>query len=284
MEKSLWQNTMTRQDYPRSIWEVPSFDHEEMRPRKQDYAVAVFVLNEGMRLHNQLERMSAAKIASVVDIVIADGGSNDDTCEREVLERHDVSALLSKTGPGKLGAQMRMAFAWALDRGYRGLVVIDGNNKDGVEAIPQFVTQLQAGFDHVQGSRFIPGGHHENTPPARYWGVKLLHAPLLRFASGFAYTDTTNGFRAYSRALLTDPRIAVFRDELSHYELHYYLAYCAARLGFRCLEIPVSRVYPKAGKTPTKISAVSGNLGVLQRLLLTCLGHYGPNQRTAGSR
>ena len=34
---------------------------------------------------------------------------------------------------------MRMAFAWALSEGYEGVVVVDGNGKDSIERIPNFI-------------------------------------------------------------------------------------------------------------------------------------------------
>ena len=194
----------------------------------------------------------------------------------EELGEFGVNTLLVKTGSGKLGAQMRMAFAWAIDRGYKGIVVIDGNNKDSVEDIPMFIEKLDDEIDHIQGSRFIPGGHHENTPITRLLGVKMLHAPVMRLASGFKYTDTTNGFRAYSRKLLLDPRVSVFRDIFTGYELHYYLAIQAAKLGFECAELPVSRRYPESGKTPTKIHGFKGNFEVIGRLLDAARGKYDP--------
>ncbi|MGF1449612.1 MAG: glycosyltransferase family 2 protein [Opitutales bacterium] len=254
--------------------EIPAYDCHEFAPKRADYCVAVFIINEGAKFHKQLERMRT--VASTVDLVIADGGSTDGSTAPETLQGFGVNTLLVRTGPGRLGAQMRMAFAWALDRGYKGVVVVDGNNKDSVEDVPRFCEKLAEGFDHVQGSRFIPGGHHENTPFGRLWGVRLLHAPLLSLAARFRHTDTTNGFRAYSRTLLEDPRVALFRDVFSGYELHYYLALKAPRLGFNCVEIPVTRVYPKSGKTPTKISPIRGNLNVLKKLFAVCCGRYDP--------
>ena len=60
------------------------------------------------------------------------------------------------------------------------------------------------------------------------------------------------------------------------YELHYYLAIRAARLGFRVTETPVTRRYPASGKTPTKISPVKGNLRVLRTLAAAVLGRFDP--------
>ena len=271
---------MTRQSPPVATGglvppkQVPAFSAAEFAPRSGDYCVCVFVINENGKLHKQLAAMR--EHTPGVDVVVADGGSTDGSTDHDKLRSLGVNTLLTKTGPGKLGAQMRMAFAWALDRGYRGVISMDGNGKDGPDAIPNFAAKLDEGFDHVQGSRFIPGGISENLPFSRWLGVKLLHAPLVSLASRFRYTDTTNGFRAYSRRFLEDARVAAFRDVFPGYELHYYLAIRAARLGFKVCEIPVARRYPAHGPTPTKISPVRGNLRVLRCLFAACLGRYNP--------
>ena len=254
--------------------QVPAYTAAEFAPRRADYCVCVFVINEAGKLHKQLAAMRPH--AANLDVVIADGGSTDGSTDHDQLRALGVNTLLTKTGPGKLGAQMRMAFAWALDRGYRGVISMDGNGKDGPDALPRFVEELDAGYDHVQGSRFVRGGVSENLPLSRWLGVKLLHAPLISLASGVRYTDTTNGFRGYSRRFLENPRVAAFRDVCAGYELHYYLAIRAARLGFRVREIPVTRRYPAHGPTPTKISPVRGNLRVLRCLFAACLGGYNP--------
>lgn len=258
--------------------EVPGYRVDTYREKAADYAVAIFVIDEGEKLLKQLERM--VPHTRNLDVIVADGGSTDGSTEEAQLRPRGVRTLLTKTGEGRLSAQMRMAMAWALAEGYRGLVVIDGNGKDGVEALPRFVEALEQGFDHAQGSRFVPGGDHRNTPTSRLWGVRLLHAPLISLAARFRYTDTTNGFRAYSRGLLVDPRVDPFRRCFSAYELHYYLAIRAARLGFRVCELPVSRRYPDSGPVPTKIGGWRGNWKVLRTLVAACLGRFDPKKET----
>lgn len=253
--------------------QVPAFTTQEFQPRTSRYCLCIFTLNEVGRLQRQLAKIAASPIS--IDILICDGGSTDGTTKNENIKPYGVRAVLTKTGPGQLGAQMRMAFSYALDSGYEGVIVVDGNDKDDVvEGLARFIAALDEGYDHVQGSRFIPGGKHENTPLSRLIAVKVLHAPLLSLAAGTRYTDTTNGFRAYSRRFLSDPSVNLFRDVLSGYELHYYLAIEAARRGFRVCEVPVTRIYPREGKTPTKISPIAGNIKVLKTLFKSCLGCY----------
>ncbi len=257
----------------RANWQVPTFDTPLWLGRQNPWCVVIPVINEGERIKSLLSRMAALKIGSIADIIIVDGGSTDDSLRLESLQQSDVQGLLVKTGPGKLSAQLRCAYAFALDHEYEGIITIDGNDKDDPEAIPRFIESLNDGVDFIQASRFIAGGVAQNTPKLRNFAIRYIHAPMLSFFSGFRWTDTTQGFRAYSRKMLLDPNIAPFRDVFTTYELLAYLTYRAPKLGYNCLEIPTIRRYPM-GEVPTKISTFKGNLAVLQVLFLACLGRY----------
>lgn len=257
----------------RAKWQVPAMEVPLWLGKQRPYCVVIPVINEGERIKSLLKRMKAEQISEIADIIIVDGGSADGSLELEALQRVGVRGLVIKTGPGKLSAQLRCAYAFALDQGYEGIVTIDGNDKDDPEAIPKFIEALNNGVDFVQASRFIVGGVAENTPKSRDFAIRLIHAPALSLSSGFRWTDTTQGFRAYSRKMLLDPSIAPFRDVFRDYELLAYLSHRAPQLNYHCVEIGSVRRYPK-GEVPTKISAIRGNLKVLKTLLLACAGRY----------
>jgi dolichol-phosphate mannosyltransferase len=259
----------------RASWQVPSFQTPLWLGRQHPWCVVIPVINEGDRIKSLLSRMAALNIAAHADILIVDGGSTDGSLAPGSLEQWGVRALLVKTGPGKLSAQLRCAYAFALQQGYKGIVSIDGNDKDDPEAIPRFIEALQQGADFIQASRFIAGGTAENTPTSRNFAIRFIHAPMLSWFSGFKWTDTTQGFRAYSRKMLLDPRVAPFRGVFMTYELLAYLSYRVPALGYRCMELPTIRRYPK-GEVPTKISSFKGNLSVLQILFRACFGRYNP--------
>lgn len=260
-----------------SLWEVPAYEIPLWIGRQRQWCVVIPVINEGERIIRLLARMAALQIDKLADIILVDGGSTDHSLDIENLKSSGVRGLLIKTGPGKLSAQLRCAYAFALNEGYQGIITIDGNDKDDPEAIPRFIQLLEEGFDFVQASRFITGGVGENTPKIRDLAIRLVHAPLLSLFSGFKWTDTTQGFRAYSQKMLVDPKIAVFRDIFSGYELLSYLSYRAPKLNYQCIELPTIRRYPR-GEIPTKISAFKGNLKLLHVLFCTCLGMYNPKK------
>lgn len=258
-----------------SKWQVPKYETIFSIAPQHHWCVVIPVINEGERLHNLLNKMKALNISEIADILIVDGGSNDGSLVSSHLQALDVHTLLIKTGHGKLSAQLRCAYSFALQQGYEGIVTIDGNDKDDPKSIPHFIDALQSGIDFVQGSRFIEGGIAENTPKSRHLAIQWIHAPFLSWASGFQWTDTTQGFRAYSRKMLLDPKIALFRNVFSTYELLAYLSYRAPRLGYRCVELPTTRRYPQ-GEVPTKISHFLGNLKIFLILIITCLSGYNP--------
>src|SRR3954464_14569707 len=151
----------------RTTWQVPAFEVPLWAGRRHPWCVTVPVIDEGPRIVRLLERMAAAQIDTRADIVIVDGGSVDGSLRPAALRDAGVRGLLIKTGRGGLSAQLRCAYAFALDHGYRGIVTIDGNDKDDPEAIPRFIEALQQGVDFVQASRYVAGGVAENTPALR---------------------------------------------------------------------------------------------------------------------
>ena len=235
---------------------VPDYTAVEFEGRRHDYCLLIPVINEGARILTELGRAQKAGIDQLCDIVICDGGSTDGSMKRETLALYHVNTLLTKTGPGRQGAQLRMGMYFALDRNYKGILTIDGNNKDSIEDVPEFIAI--------------------NTPPVRYAAVRLIHAPLVSLGAHQWFTDTTNAYRAYSREYLTHPDVRPLRDVFGGYELLAYLSIRATQLGLKACEVPVTRAYPATGKTPTKISGFKGNSDLMKVLLNALAGKYNP--------
>lgn len=258
---------------------VPDFECHEYAPKRSQYCLLIPVINEGGRILAELQRARAAGVDELADIILCDGGSTDGSTDAARLAPLGVNSLLVKTGPGKQGAQLRTGIWFALQRGYQGVLTIDGNNKDSIEDAHRFVEKLEEGYDLVQGSRFIRGGRAVNTPFSRTVAVRCLHAPVISLTAGHRFTDTTSAYRAYSRLYLTHPRVQPLRDVFCGYELLAYLSVRATQLGLRACEVPVTRAYPAKGKTPTKISPIRGNAELLRILFANARGAYDPPER-----
>lgn len=255
---------------------VPKFECDEYSPKSSRYCILIPIINEGERIKKELQRAQNNNIDKLCDIIICDGGSTDGCTDEVLLKSLGVNTLLTKRDSGKQGAQLRMGFWWAQQRGYDGFITIDGNNKDSIEDAPKFIEKLEQGYDFIQGSRFVKGGRAINTPFMRLVSVRLIHAPVISLTAHKWFTDTTNAYRAYSRRYITHPDVLIYRDIFQTYELLAYLSVRATRLGLKACEIPVTREYPKNEKTPTKISPFKGNAELMKILFKNLFGSYNP--------
>ena len=253
---------------------VPKFIADEYANKQTKYCLLIPIINEGERIKEELLRAATHEVNALVDIIICDGGSIDGCTDN--LTALGVNTLLIKQDTGKHGAQLRMGIYFALQRGYDGVITIDGNNKDSIEDVPRFIQELENGYDFVQGSRFIKGGKAINTPLVRHISVTLIHAPIISLTARNRFTDTTNAYRAYSRKYLEHPQVQPLRDLFQTYELLAYLSVRASQLKLRTCEIPVVRAYPAKGKTPTKISFFKGNSELMKILFLNLFRKYNP--------
>ncbi|UGS23648.1 glycosyltransferase family 2 protein [Flavobacterium channae] len=259
-----------------AIYGVPKFLSTEIDERKTKYCLCIPIINEGERIHKQLQRAQQHGIDKLVDIIICDGDSTDGSTEINTLKELGVNTLLIKKDTGKQGAQLRMGFWFALERGYDGIITIDGNNKDSIESVSLFIEKLEEGFDFIQGSRYVAGGKAINTPKIRHFAVKFIHSPLISLTARHRFTDSTNAFRCYSKKYLTHTKVQPFRPIFTTYELLAFLSVRASQLGLKVGEVPVERKYPESGKVPTKISFFKGNFNLIKILVANLFGKYNP--------
>ena len=260
---------------------VPKYRVRTYRAKANNTALLIPVLNEGKRILQQLEELNLLDLR--VDIVIADGGSNDFTLENIEKRKFNIHSFLTKEESGGLSTQLRMGFHYCLSKNYVSVITMDGNNKDDPKGIGEILNALESGIDFVQGSRFKSGGKAINTPIHRYLGIRFIHAPLTSLAARYWFTDTTNGFRGHSAKLLRDPRVQIFRGVFNSYEMLAYLPIRSNQVGLKVKEVPVIRRYPIGVKTPTKIRGIVPQFKLIIILLEAVLGRFNPNMRNRKS-
>jgi dolichol-phosphate mannosyltransferase len=227
---------------------------------------ATFAFNEGEKIKRTLARHPADR---AYDLLVVDDGSTDGALD--VVDSR-VIVLRNETNRG-IGASMKQVFQYALDHNYDALVIQAGNDKDDPLEIPALVAPLAANAaDLVQGSRYLSGGGFGNMPRYRVLGTRIIHPLVFSIAARKRVTDSTNGFRALRTAILRDPRVDWRQPWLDRYELEPYVLMKAIRLGFRHLEVPVTKIYPRHELGYTKMRPFVDWWSILRPVVYLGLG------------
>lgn len=228
--------------------------------------VSLFAFNEGERLRATLAAFPRQR---EYDVLVVDDGTTDGSTV--ALEDYGIILRQNPRNEG-LGASIRSACHYALAHGYDVLVIMAGNGKDDPRQIERLLQPLREGrADFVQGSRFLPGGSFGNMPWHRVLATRIVHPLLFSMLSGTRVTESTNGFRALRTSILRDARIDWQQAWLDQYELEQYLHFKVVRLGYRRLEVPVTKQYPATRRGYTKVKPISGWWSMIKPLVyLAC--------------
>lgn len=241
--------------------------------KNRNYCLGICVLNEGKKIVNQIKKINNLNFHDV-DVVICDGKSSDNSLGFEFLKRNNVKTLLVKdTNFGHLSYQILLILKYVLDNKYKGVILVDGNDKDSLVQIPEFIRAFKKGFHYIHGSRYYKGGKDINTPLMRKILTKYVH-PKFFYNSYFKFTDTANGYKGISREFISQNKIKIFRNCFDYYNLQYYLTRLAIKKKYKVKEIGVQRKYKKIHyQIPSHASGV-GYFRVLKDLVLTNIGFY----------
>ncbi|MFH1724560.1 MAG: glycosyltransferase family 2 protein [Elusimicrobiota bacterium] len=255
--------------------DVPRYGYEPGVAARHPYLVYIFAYNEGAKLETQLRRFPPASERGY-DLMLGDDGSTDGSTPPRLISEFGLRGITRLERNMGLSPNIKAGMDWYLRRDYRAVVLMNGNDRDGVDAVPRFLQKLEAGYDYVQGSRFRPGGRHINTPPYRFLAIRLVHAPLFSLAALRWMTDTTNGYRAFSTRTLRAMGDGLFSERFRKYEVEQYMAWKAIRSGLRTCEIPVTRRYaPRTGGASfTKIRPGIGWYEMIKPLVLLLVRSY----------
>ena len=135
------------------------------------------------------------------------------------------------------------------------LVIHAGNDKDDPLEIPTLLAPLAATTPPTSSrDRAISAAAGSATcRPIASSATRIVHPLIFSLAARKRVTESTNGFRAFRTAILRDPRIDWRQDWLDRYELEPYLMLKAIRLGYRHVEVPVTKIYPPHEQGYTKM-------------------------------
>ena len=207
------------------------------------------VRNEAERLPRLLGPLTAVVRREGYHLLALDDASTDDSAA--ILARAGVPTLRLPENLG-YGAALQTGYKYALARGYRALLQLDGDGQHDPRFLPRIVEALRD-CEVVIGSRFLPT-HSDPDPvpfppdgplyrgtPGRRAGIALFRA-LLRLLLPVRITDPTSGYLGLDRAALR----FMSRDDHPYDFPDADVVFRLVRSGLRVREIPVY-MYPNEG-------------------------------------
>jgi dolichol-phosphate mannosyltransferase len=232
-----------------------------MMPDTETPLVSVIVptLNESDNIDPLLTRLTEAmrRGGDSFEIVIADGGSTDDTRAKTQAwaARAPVRFVAADSGHGISGDVLVAA------RESRGdvIVVMDADLSHPPEKVPELVRPvLDGSHDMVVGSRYIPGGDTPDWP----WSRRVMSRGAGSIAWPFvSVSDPTSGFFAVRRQPLldVDPKAEGFKIALE--------VMLGRHPDLRISEVAISFTDRTHGQSKMSLGQVSAYLRRLSALL-----------------
>ncbi|MDQ6945555.1 MAG: glycosyltransferase family 2 protein [Actinomycetota bacterium] len=165
------------------------------------------------------------------DVLVVDDGSTDGTASAAAAGGAMVARLPFNLG---IGGALRTGFRFAARMGYQRAVQFDADGQHEATEIHRLLDEVGRGADLAVGSRFAAEQRDYRVGPARRAAMSVLRVAITLLA-GHRLTDTSSGFRAFSRSML--------EFFASTYPIEYMdsvealLLACYA--GFRVIEVPI---------------------------------------------
>ena len=234
--------------------------------------VVVPTYNERENLPELVPAILAA--SPELDILVVDDSSPDGTGQLadELALRDPRVRVLHRAKKEGLGRAYLAGFGEALGLGYGRILEMDADFSHSPERLPELLAASRKA-DVVLGSRYVPGGGTVN------WG--LGRRALSKGGSFYARTilglgvrDLTGGFKCFHREVLEKLDLASVRS--SGYAFQIELTYRAVRRGFKVVEVPITFVDRRVGKSKMSRRIVAEALWMVWKL------RFDPQARASG--
>lgn len=218
------------------------------------------VANEEETMGAVLEEILALPYDNLYVYPVIDNFSKDRT--EEIIREYEkktgrVTCIFYQESRGVISCYLE-GFRRALSDGAEQIIEMDGGGSHSPKEIPQFIENLEKGYDCVWGSRFVAGGDISNHPLYR----RILSGGGTRLANlvlGTKLKDMTSGFEGFQRRVLEGLDLEQFLSTGHMYqtEMRYY---CRK---LNTIEVPIHYI---GGSSSLKFKSVKEALSILFKL------------------
>ena len=180
-------------------------------------------------------------------VLVVDDNSPDGTgtLVAERMSSEPRIHLMRRDGKRGIGSAYRAAFAWAVEREYGHVVVMDADGSHDPREVSRLLEASRVA-DVVVGSRYIPGGRIENWPLSRL-ALSSGANMLARLLVGRQVHDWTSGFKCYRREMLA--ALPFDRITSEGYSFQVEILFHCLRDGWKLQEVPITFVDRLRGRT-----------------------------------
>lgn len=215
------------------------------------------VANEEEHMAEVLEEILALPYENLSIYPVVDNFSKDKTEEiiREYEKKTDrVKCIFYKESRGVISCYLE-GFRQALKDGAEFIIEMDGGGSHLPKEVPQFIDNLEKGYDCVWGSRFIAGGDISHHPLYR----RILSSGgtiLSNLVLGTKLKDMTSGFEGFQREVLEKLDFDAFLSTGHMYQTEMRF-YCRK---YHTVEVPIHYI---GGSSSLKLKSVKEALKIL---------------------
>lgn len=216
------------------------------------------VANEEKHMATVLEEILALPYNNLYIYPVVDSYSKDNTEQiiRNYEKKKDsrVKCIFYKESRGVISCYLE-GFRMALLDGADYIIEMDGGGSHSPKEIPQFIENLEKGYDCVWGSRFVTGGgisHHPLYRRVLSSGGTILSNIVL----GTKLKDMTSGFEGFQRYVLDKFDFTKFLSTGHMYQTEMRF-YCRK---YKTIEVPIHYI---GGDSCLKFKSVKEALKIL---------------------